>query len=126
MVGRLLNGIGAILIGLATGPVGLIAAYLFAFTTHGINGPPHAALLHRVASAQNRSTVLSINSMMAFLAFAIASPLAGWLAESTSLAVAAMTVGAFSLLGVFGYLPARRAEQENAASGLGSGGAHQV
>lgn len=110
MIGRALNGIGAITIGLATGPAGLIVAYLFTYTTHGINGPPHSALLHRVASASNRSTVLSMNSMMAFLAFAIASPLAGWLAEQTSLAVAAVTVGVISVFGVLGYLPARRAE----------------
>ena len=109
MIGRALNGIGAITIGLATGPAGLIVAYLFTYTTHGINGPPHSALLHRVASASNRSTVLSMNSMMAFLAFAIASPLAGWLAEQTSLAVAAVTVGVISVFGVLGYLPARRA-----------------
>ena len=34
------------------GPAGLIAAYLFTYSMHGMNGPPHAALLHREAQAQ--------------------------------------------------------------------------
>ena len=51
-----------------------------------MNGPPHAALLHREAEAKNRSTVLSINSMMAFLAFGVAGPLLGLMADRVSLA----------------------------------------
>ncbi len=70
IVGRVLNALGAVVMGLVMGPVGLIAAYLFTYSMHGLNGPPHEALLHREAEAKNRSTVLSINSMMAFLAFA--------------------------------------------------------
>ena len=77
IVGRVLNALGAVVMGLATGPAGLVAAYLFTYSMHGLNGPPHAALLHREAEAKNRSTVLSINSMMAFLAFGVAGPLLG-------------------------------------------------
>ena len=76
-----------------------------------MNGPPHAALLHREAEAKNRSTVLSINSMMAFLAFGIAGPLLGLMADRVSLPVAMVTAGAVSILGAFFYLPARRAEK---------------
>jgi len=110
MLGRALNGTGAVVMGLALGPVGLIAAYLFTYSAHGLNGPPHAALLHREAEAGNRATVLSMNSMMAFLAFGIAGPLTGLLADHASIATAMVTVGAISLLGVACYLPARRAE----------------
>ena len=93
------------------GPVGLIAAYLFTYSMHGMNGPPHAALLHREAESRNRSTVLSINSMMAFLAFAVAGPVLGLMADRVSLAAAMVTAGAISILGAFFYLPARRAEK---------------
>jgi predicted MFS family arabinose efflux permease len=79
---------------------------------HGMNGPPHAALLHREAEASNRSTVLSISSMMAFLAFAIASPLVGALADRASVSAAMVTAGAVSVIGVAFYLPARRSERE--------------
>jgi predicted MFS family arabinose efflux permease len=97
--------------GLVMGPAGLIAAYLFTYSMHGMNGPPHAALLHREAEAKNRSTVLSINSMMAFLAFGVAGPLFGLMADRVSLATAMATAGAISILGAFFYLPARRAEK---------------
>ena len=110
MLGRLLNGAGAVIMGLALGPASLIAAYFFTYAAHGLNGPPHSALLHREAVASNRSTVLSMNSMMAFLAFGVGAPLAGLLADSASIAVAMIVVGAISLLGVACYLPARRAE----------------
>jgi MFS family permease len=110
MLGRLLNGTGVVIMGLSLGPASLIAAYLFTYSAHGLNGPPHGALLHREAEASNRATVLSINSMMAFLAFGIGAPLAGLLADRTSVATTMITVGLISLLGVACYLPARRAE----------------
>ena len=97
--------------GLVAGPVALVAAYLFTYSMHGMNGPPHAALLHREAEASNRSTVLSINSMMAFLAFAVAAPLVGTLADRASISTAMVTAGAISALGVACYLPARRQER---------------
>jgi MFS family permease len=111
ILGRVLNALGAVVMGLVTGPAGLIAAYLFTYSMHGMNGPPHAALLHREAEAKNRSTVLSINSMMAFLAFGVAGPLFGLMADRVSLATAMATAGAISILGAFFYLPARRAEK---------------
>lgn len=111
ILGRVLNALGAVVMGLVMGPVGLIAAYLFTYSMHGMNGPPHAALLHREAESKNRSTVLSINSMMAFLAFAVAGPVLGLMADRVSLAAAMVTAGAISILGAFFYLPARRAEK---------------
>ena len=111
ILGRVLNALGAVVMGLVVGPVGLIAAYLFTYSMHGMNGPPHAALLHREAEAKNRSTVLSINSMMAFLAFGVAGPLLGAMADRVSLQAAMVTAGAVSILGAFFYLPARKAEQ---------------
>ena len=112
MLGRVLNALGAVVMGLVTGPVGLVAAYLFTYSMHGMNGPPHAALLHREAEAANRSTVLSMNSMMAFLAFAVAAPPLGALADRTSISTAMVTAGALSILGAVFYIPARRSERE--------------
>jgi len=111
ILGRVLNALGAVVMGLVVGPAGLIAAYLFTYSMHGLNGPPHEALLHREAQAKNRSTVLSINSMMAFLAFGVAGPIFGLMADRVSLAAAMVTAGALSILGAFFYLPARRAEK---------------
>ncbi len=110
ILGRLLNTVGAIVMGLVAGPVALVVAYAFTYSMHGFLGPMHAALLHRVAEARNRATILSMNSMTAFAAYTVAAPLLGLLAERTSTQTAMVVAGAVSVFGVACYLPARRAE----------------
>src|SRR5689334_697478 len=114
ILARVLNGLGAVVMGLVAGPVALVAAYAVTYTLHGAGGPVHAALLHREASARNRATVLSMNSMVSFLGFSLTAALAGQLAAGTSTQVAMVVVGAFSILGAFGYRAARRAERARA------------
>jgi MFS family permease len=116
ILARVLNGLGAVVMGLVAGPVALIAAYAVTYTVHGAAGPVHSALLHREASARNRSTVLSMNSMVSFLGFSLTAALAGQLAAHTSTQVAMVAVGAFSVLGAVFYLPALRAERRRRAS----------
>ena len=112
ILARILNGLGAVVMGLVAGPAALVTAYLFTYGLHGTGGPVHAALLHREARARNRATVLSMNSMVAFAAFSLAAPLLGVLADRASTQVAMVTAGAFSILGVLCYLPARRHEKQ--------------
>ena len=114
ILARVLNGLGAVVMGLVAGPVALIAAYLFTYGLHGMAGPMHNSLLHREASAGNRATVLSMSSMVFFVSFSVAGPPLGLLADSTTTQVAMVTAGAFSVLGAFLYLPALRAERERA------------
>jgi len=116
VLARVLNGLGALVMGLVAGPVALVAAYLVTYTLHGSAGPMHSALLHREATARNRSTVLSMNSMMAFLSFSVTASLGGLLAERASAQVAMATIGAVSVLGALFYLPARRKERAAAAT----------
>jgi hypothetical protein len=52
-----------------------------------------------------------MNSMVSFLGFSLTAALAGQLAAHTSTQVAMVVVGAFSIIGAFGYLPALRAER---------------
>lgn len=111
MVARALNAVGAMAMGVVAGPAALIGCYLVTYTMHGANGPMHSALLHREASAHNRATVLSMNSMMASLALSAAAPLLGLLAVISSTRAAMVIAGAISLIGVLGYLPARRQER---------------
>ncbi len=108
---RLLNGLGVVAMGLATGPVGLVVAYLFTYGMHGAGGPMHQALMHREATSANRATVLSMGSMVFFLTFSALGPPLGLLAEATSTPVAMVAAGAFSVLGALLYLPALRAER---------------
>ncbi|HET6561657.1 MAG TPA: MFS transporter [Marmoricola sp.] len=111
IVARVLNGLGAVVMGLVAGPAALIVAYLFTYGLHGTAGPMHAALLHREAEARNRATVLSMNSMVAFAAFSVAAPLLGAIATGASTQVAMVSAGAFSVLGAALYVPALRAER---------------
>jgi MFS family permease len=117
ILSRVLNGLGAVVMGLVAGPVALIAAYLVTYSLHGTAGPMHASLLHREAEARNRATVLSMNSMVAFAAFSVVAPLLGVLADAVNLQTAMVTAGAFSVLGALLYLPALRAERARVAAG---------
>ena len=97
--------------GLTAGPVGLITAFLVVYTLHGVGGPPHATLLHRQAEARNRTTVLSMDSMVAGGAYSLGLLALGPLAEATSTATGIVVAGAFSVLAGLLYLPALRQER---------------
>ncbi|MFC8800861.1 MFS transporter [Promicromonospora sp. NPDC057138] len=111
ILARVLNGLGAVWMGLALGPVGLIAAYLVTYGLHGSCGPAYQALLHREAESRNRSTVLSMASMLGFAAFSLAAPALGWAADLLSTQAAMVIAGAFSTLGAACFLPALRRER---------------
>ncbi|MEU2199930.1 MFS transporter [Isoptericola sp. NPDC019482] len=112
MAARVLNGLGAVWMGLAAGPVMLVVAYLVTYGLHGSSGPGYSALLHREARRDNRSTVLSMASMVGFASYAVVSPALGWVAQTASTPLAMVLGGAFSVLGVLCFLPALRAERE--------------
>lgn len=111
ILARVLNGLGAVWMGLALGPVGLIAAYLVTYGLHGACGPAYQALLHREAESRNRSTVLSMASMLSFAAYSLAAPALGWTAGVLSTPAAMVIGGAFSTLGAACFLPALRRER---------------
>ena len=106
LLARVLNGALVVVMGLMAGPVGLITAFLFTYTLHGSGGPVHSALLHRQAEARNRTTVLSMNSMVGGGAYSLGLLALGPLAEHTNTALAILVAGGFSILGAALYLPA--------------------
>lgn len=115
ILARVLNGLGAVVMGLVAGPAALVAAYLVTYTLHGVCAAPHMALLHREATSANRATVLSLNSLVSFAAAAAMSPALGHLAGATTTQTAMIAGGAFSLLGALCYLPAARKERDQVA-----------
>ena len=122
IIGRGLHALGSLLIGVVTGPVALVAVYLLTYGVFG-SGAMDRALTHRVATAANRATVLSLASLVSFLAFAIAAPLLGLLAERTSSSTAVVVAALTGLLALPCYLPALRAERVRDGQGRG-GSAH--
>ncbi|QTE28249.1 MFS transporter [Pengzhenrongella sicca] len=121
LLARALNGALIVVMGLATGPVGLVTAFLITYTLHGSGGPVHSALLHREADASNRTTVLSMNSMVAGGSYTLGLLVLSPLAEHASTAAAIVVAGAFSVLGAVLYLPAIRQERSAARAGDGAG-----
>ena len=109
---RVLNGLGAVWMGLALGPVGLIAAYLVTYGLHGACGPAYQALLHREAESRNRTTVLSMASMVGFAAYSLGAPALGWAAGLLSIPAAMVIGGVFSTVGALCFLPALRRERQ--------------
>lgn len=110
ILGRVLNSVGAVAMGLVFGPVALVATYFVTYSMHGFGGPAYNALLHREATSRNRATVLSLASMTMFISFAGASTVLGFVAEHTSTQVGMIIAGAAGLGGVWCLLPALRAE----------------
>ncbi|WP_370890268.1 MFS transporter [Janibacter sp. GXQ6167] len=109
IIGRIAHGCAAIAAGLVAGPAALIGVFVLGYGAHGF-GPAHMALIHREAPSSYRATILSVNGLVGFAAFAVGTAALGWLAEATSTTTAMVTAGAVSLIGVWGYLAARRAE----------------
>ena len=62
---RIVQGATIVLMGLLAGPVGVVIAYLACYVAHGASNPMHMTLLHREVDGPHRTTVLSLNSMVA-------------------------------------------------------------
>lgn len=85
---------GGVVLGLATGPIGLLAAYLATMAVHGAANPVHQAMLHRaVVGPSTRATVISANSLTAQTGGALGGIALGALADAAGL-TAATLVGA--------------------------------
>ncbi|KRE54898.1 MFS transporter [Phycicoccus sp. Soil748] len=111
LVARVLNGGFVVVMGLMAGPVGLVTAFLITYALHGSGGPVHSTLLHRQAQPRNRTTVLSMNSMVAGGCYSLGLLVLGPLAEHAGTTTAIIAAGAFSILGAALYLPAIRQER---------------
>ncbi|MGH3762551.1 MFS transporter [Actinophytocola sp.] len=108
---RIAHGVAVVGMGLLAGPAGVLTGYLATYLVHGASNPVHMTLLHREVSGENRSTVMSINSMMMQPAGALGMILLTALATGTSVSTA-IVVGAVVLaLAAPLYLPAIRAER---------------
>lgn len=90
---RVLQGATVVGMALLAGPVGVLAAYLLCYTVHGAANPVHMGLLHRQVDGPYRTTVLSLNSMVAQPAGALGLLVLTALADATSVSTS-MLVGA--------------------------------
>lgn len=112
---RIVQGATVVAMALFGGVVGVLAMYLATYLVHGSSNPIHKALLHRQVTSENRTTVLSINSMTGLPAAAVGSIVLGWLADTTSVSTAMVVGGVILALAAPLYLPAHRASRRPAA-----------
>ena len=108
---RILQGATIVAMGVLTGPIGVITAYLACYVTHGASNPMHTTLLHRQVDGPHRTTVLSMNSMIGQPAGAIGAIVLSALADGTSLPTAMIVGGILCAAAAPLYLPALRAER---------------
>jgi len=116
---RILQGATVVGMALIAGPIGLIAAYLACYATHGASNPLHMGLLHRQVDGPYRTSVVSLNSMVAQPAGSLGGVTLTALAGATTTSIA-MLVGAGVLaLAAPLYLPAWRRGRETDVIGAG-------
>lgn len=107
---RAVQGVTVVGIGLATGPIGLLAAYLATMAVHGAANPVHQGMLHRaVLGPSTRATVVSANSLTAQTGGALGGIALGVLADAASLTTATLAGAAVLALAAPLYLIAGRA-----------------
>jgi MFS family permease len=95
---RLAHGATVAGMGVAAGPVGLVAAYVSSYGVHGATNTVHYAMVHRAVDGRHRATVVSANSLAAQVGGAASGIALGALADAASVTTA-MLVAAGVLAG---------------------------
>jgi len=112
---RIVQGVTVVGMGLLAGPVGVLVAYLGCYAVHGAANPLHMGLLHRQVDGPYRTSVISLNSMVAMPAAGLGGIALGALADSAGVTTAMLAGAVVLALAAPLYLPARP------AGGPGSG-----
>ncbi len=89
---RIVQGATVVAMGLAAGPIGLVAAYFATYGVHVVAGAIYETLLHEQVGADQRATVLSLSSMAMHPAASVGSIVLGVIATGASTGTA-MIVG---------------------------------
>ncbi|MBQ1028297.1 MFS transporter [Micromonospora sp. C95] len=111
-----MQGITVVGMGLLAGPVGVLVAFVACYAVHGASNPLHMGLLHRQVDGPYRTSVISVNSMMAMPAAALGAVLLGFIGDRAGVSTA-MLVGAVVLaVAAPLYLPAWRAGRTPASA----------
>jgi MFS family permease len=110
---RVLHGVTVVGLGLLAGPVGALTGFLACYLVHGAANPVHNTLLHREVTGEHRTTVMSMNSMVAqpagSLGLIALTALASGVSTSFAIVVGAVVLALAAPL----YLPAARAERRD-------------
>ncbi len=90
---RLAQGATVVVMGLAGGAAGLVAAFLATYAVHTAAGAVYESLLHEQAESENRATVLSLASMAMHPGGTVGAIVLGAVAGTWSTATALVVAG---------------------------------
>jgi MFS transporter, DHA1 family, tetracycline resistance protein len=85
---RLAQGGATLLMAVVAGPVGLITGYLAFYLVHGPANVVHYAMVHRLTTAEHRTTMVSANSLSTRLGGTVAAVALGALAAGAGIPAA--------------------------------------
>lgn len=105
---RVVQGATVVVMGLVAGVVGVVTAYFACYAAHGASNPMHTTLLHRQVDASHRTTILSLDSMVAQPAGSLGLIVLAALADGSSVGTAMIVGGVVCAVAAPLYLPARR------------------
>lgn len=111
---RVIQGVTVAAMAVFAGPAGIVAAYLATYAVHGGSNPLHHSLLHQQVTSEHRTTVLSLNSMVAQPAGAAGLVVLTAVADGTSVRIAIACGAVVLALAAPLYLPAWRSHREHA------------
>jgi MFS family permease len=105
---RLAQAAGALALATVAGPGGLVVGYVGFYLVHGASNVVHYGMVHELVDASRRTTVLSVHSLAARAAAAVAVVLLGRLAAATGPGAALAVAAALLVLAAPLYLVAGR------------------
>ncbi|NJP33846.1 MFS transporter [Micromonospora thermarum] len=105
---RIVQGATVAAMGLLAGPVGVLVAYVVCYAVHGASNPLHMGLVHRQVDGPYRTSVVSLNSMVAMPAAALGGVVLGLVADRAGVSAAMLTGAVVLAVAAPLYLPAWR------------------
>ncbi|MEG3636470.1 MFS transporter [Micromonospora palythoicola] len=113
---RIVQGGTVVGMALLAGPGGVLIAFFVCYAVHGASNPLHMGLLHRQVDGPYRTSVISVNSMVALPAGALGGVLLGFIGDRAGVSTA-MLVGAVALaVAAPLYMPAWRAGRRSSSA----------
>lgn len=108
---RITQGVTVVGMALLAGPVGVLVAFVVCYAVHGASNPLHMGLVHRQVDGPYRTSVVSLNSMVAMPAGAAGGIVLGLVADRAGVGVAMLAGAVVLAIAAPLYLPAWRASR---------------
>ncbi|WP_018253161.1 MFS transporter [Salinispora mooreana] len=109
---RIAQGVTVVGMALLAGPVGVLIAFVVCYVVHGASNPLHMGLVHRQVDGPYRTSVVSLNSMVAMPAGAAGGIVLGLVADRAGVSVAMLAGAVVLAIAAPLYLPAWRASRD--------------